>query len=162
METKISVGTGLIIVRNEAEILLVMDKKSKRGGLAEKWGIVGGMLEEDLTFGENAIKEALEETGYEVRLTGLVGIYQHVDECYNRISIIYRAEPIGKNGDPIADEISDIRWFKFDEIPFEHLRFPHNEQMIRDGISWNDAVYEERLTSIIALHLPSTVATSQN
>lgn len=132
--SKITVGTGLIVTRNNEEILLVMDRRRKLGGRREKWGIIGGTLEENLTFEDNARKEALEETGYQVRLTGLVGVYQHVEEEYNRISIIYKAEPLSKVADPLEDEIEKIRWFSFDEIPFQDLRFAHNEQMIRDAL----------------------------
>ena len=132
--SKITVGTGLIVTRNNEEILLVMDRRRKLGGRREKWGIIGGVLEENLTFEDNALKEALEETGYKVRLTGVVGIYQHVEEEYNRISIIYKAEPLAKIREPMEDEIEKVQWFRFDEIPFDDLRFAHNEQMIRDAL----------------------------
>ena len=141
MPTKILVGTGLIIIGERDEILLVKDRNEKRGGKGGKWGIVGGMLEDGLTFSDNALKEALEETGYKVEITGLVGIYQHVDDTYNRISIIYKARPIENNQCHLVDEISEVRWFKTNEIPYNDLRFPHNEEMINDalaGISDND------------------------
>ena len=141
MPTKILVGTGLIIIGERDEILLVKDRNEKRGGKGGKWGIVGGMLEDGLTFSDNALKEALEETGYKVEITGLVGIYQHVDDTYNRISIIYKARPIENNECHLVDEISEVRWFKTNEIPYNDLRFPHNEEMINDalaGISDND------------------------
>jgi ADP-ribose pyrophosphatase YjhB (NUDIX family) len=137
MTSRISVGTGVVVINHRRELLLVKDRRAKRGGKDGRWGIVGGMLEDDLTFEDNALKEVREETGYTVRINALVGVYQHVDSDFNRISIVYRAEPLEAVGVPDQDEIVEVKWFAFDEIPFVDLRFPHNEQMIRDAYGLN-------------------------
>jgi ADP-ribose pyrophosphatase YjhB (NUDIX family) len=130
----ISVGTGLIIWNSDNQILLVKEVKEKRGGKAGLWGIVGGMLEPDLSVTANALKEALEETGYEVTITSTVGVYQHLENDRNRISFIFNANSIGKTQNFLEHEISEIGWFYPEDIPYENLRFSHNAQMIKDAI----------------------------
>lgn len=130
----ISVGTGLIIWNSNNQILLVKEVKEKRGGKAGLWGIVGGMLEPHLNIKDNAIKEAIEETGYEVEIESTVGVYQHVEVGRNRISFIFNAISIEEKQKFIEDEISEIAWFNPSDIPYSNLRFPHNAQMIKDAI----------------------------
>ncbi len=136
MRPEIMVGTGLILIQKD-EIMLVKEKRGKRGGISGKWGIIGGVLENELSLDDNVLKEALEETGYKVHITDFVGIYQQVCSRYNRISVIYKAIPVSKASAPLPDEIEETRWFKIDEIPYGDLRFAHNERMIRDALSHN-------------------------
>lgn len=133
MDKSIIVGTGVILMDDSGRVLLVKDAKEKRGGGKDKWGIIGGMQEGHLNFEENAIKEALEETGYKVRIEKLVGIYQSVEENYNRISVIFLAFPIENTMSFAKDEITEIRWFDYRDIPWEDLRFGHNKRMIQDA-----------------------------
>jgi ADP-ribose pyrophosphatase YjhB (NUDIX family) len=151
--SRVAVGTGAVAIRDDRKVLLVMDRAAKAGGRAGRWGIIGGMLEGDLTFEDNVIKETLEETGYEVAVTGLVGVYQHVSEGMNRISVIYLVQPKERVADPQPDEIEAVRWFSVDDIPFDDLRFPHNAEMIRDALRLSSDAAAERLATIKTCYL---------
>jgi ADP-ribose pyrophosphatase YjhB (NUDIX family) len=134
MDKSIIVGTGIILLDENRRVLLVKDAKEKRGGAKDKWGIIiGGMQEAYLNFEDNAVKEALEETGFEIKLEKLVGVYQSVEDEYNRISIIFLATPIGIKSSYEDEEISAIKWFDYGEIPWDDMRFSHNKTMLQDA-----------------------------
>jgi 8-oxo-dGTP pyrophosphatase MutT (NUDIX family) len=71
-----------------------------------------------------AIRETAEETGIDIEVTGLIGIYSnpaHVvefsdGEVRQEFSICFRARPVG--GRPRdSDESSEVRWVERDELP---------------------------------------------
>lgn len=75
--TKILVGG---IIEQNGKYLLVQEAKEKCKG---KWNIPAGHLEENETIIEGAKREILEETGYNVELTGLVQLSNKVTEKDN-------------------------------------------------------------------------------
>jgi 8-oxo-dGTP pyrophosphatase MutT (NUDIX family) len=90
----------------------------------QQWGTVGGAVEPGESPAEAAVREAREETGLEVELTGLVAAlggpgfemtYPNGDECAY-ISIVFDARVVG--GDLVADgvEVSHCAWLTDDEL----------------------------------------------
>lgn len=70
-----------------------------------------------------AVRETLEETGIEVELTGLLGIFSdptHIvaytdGEVRQEYEVTFLARPIA--GDPTSnDEASEVGWFRIDQI----------------------------------------------
>jgi 8-oxo-dGTP diphosphatase len=68
------VGVGAIIIENGGVVLV------KRGHppLAGEWSIPGGVLEVGETVREAAVREAREETGLEVVVEELLGVYDRL------------------------------------------------------------------------------------
>jgi ADP-ribose pyrophosphatase YjhB (NUDIX family) len=89
------------------------------------WCAPGGFCE----YGEHPIetveREVLEETGLRVRVTGYIGVW--VDEYADVRAVpsndvinvaYYLAEPVGGDeDDPDPAEVSELRWFGWDELP---------------------------------------------
>jgi ADP-ribose pyrophosphatase YjhB (NUDIX family) len=102
------------------------------------WALPGGAQEIGESIAETVVRETREETGIEVEVTGLVGIYsnpRHVvaftnGEVRQQFSICFRARPLG-GAATTSDESSEVRWVHRDDLdaltvhPSMRLRIDH-------------------------------------
>ncbi|HEY1619664.1 MAG TPA: NUDIX domain-containing protein [Streptosporangiaceae bacterium] len=82
------------------------------------WALPAGAIEMNESVADEAIRQTFEETGIQVEVTGLLGIYsdpRHVihftsnDEVRREFSVALAARPVG--GEPaVSAESSEIRW----------------------------------------------------
>jgi ADP-ribose pyrophosphatase YjhB (NUDIX family) len=108
------------LMEKNGKILLVQEGNPPAKG---KWNFPAGKLERDVDILENTIKEAKEETGYDVRLDGLVGIYHELrDGGTNPVIIVFKSSIVGGKLDPDKNEIMDAGWFTAEEIKKKDLR----------------------------------------
>lgn len=101
------------IVRNDAgEILLI--RRTDNGN----WSLPGGAMDLGESLGDAAVRETLEETGIQTRLTGVSGLYsdpRHVleytsnGEVRQELSIVFIAEMTGGQPRP-SSESSHVEW----------------------------------------------------
>jgi len=128
-----------VAVRSEAGLLLI--ERADDG----YWAMPGGMMDIGETFAEAAVREVREETGYEVEVTGLVGLYSdpaHVtsyddgtvsQEC----SIVFRGKVIG-GAAAVSSESTQVRFVGAEEIaglrmhPSTRLRVAHALRPVED------------------------------
>lgn len=108
-------AAGAIIVRDNK---ILLQKRSDNG----KWGLIGGIMEMGETYAECALREVKEETGLDIRLEHLVGIYHSPNAKWSNgdeahvICAIYKAEIT--LGEPRTDEESlELRFFAKEEMP---------------------------------------------
>jgi len=88
------------------------------------WSMPGGAHDPGESLSRTAVRETQEETGVNVELTGIVGIFTdpgHVihytsnDEVRQEFTIIYRARPV--SGEPTtSDESTHVEWIPIDRI----------------------------------------------
>jgi len=100
----------------------------------EVWALPGGHVEAGESFAEAAVREAREETGLEVQLTRLVGIYFAPGwPTGDNHNVLFAAKPIGGALRPQAGEVIEERYFDPRALP-EPLIWWHR-QRIRDAMS---------------------------
>ena len=109
-------AAGAIITREDGKILL--QRRSDNGN----WSLVGGLMELDETFEQTALREIREETGLEVKLDYLVGVYHNRHAQWPNgdkahvVCAVYKASII--SGEPRADEESlELRFFDPKDLP---------------------------------------------
>ena len=109
-------------VVNDAGAVL-FERRSDNG----LWGLPGGAHEAGESISGTATREVFEETGIEIEITGMVGIYTdpgHViafddGEVRQEFSICLRAKPIGGETAASAESLQ-VEWIpadKLDDIP---------------------------------------------
>ena len=105
-------SANTIVVNESADILLIC--RTDNGN----WSLPGGAMDLGESLGQTAIRETLEETGIEVRLTGVSGIYtnpNHVleytsnGEVRQEFSVVFTAEKVGGQRTP-SSESSQVEW----------------------------------------------------
>jgi 8-oxo-dGTP diphosphatase len=100
-----------IAVIHENKILL-----TKREDF-ETWIMPSGGVEDDESIAQAAIRETKEETGLDVELTKLVGIYSRLGNMPPVHAVLFAAKPIGGEIKCQEGETIAVEWFAFDEIP---------------------------------------------
>lgn len=107
---KVAVVAG-VVIKKDGKYLLVQEKQSKVYGL---WNFPAGRVDVGDTIEQTAIKEAKEETGYEVELIKKIDIFQ--ESATEPPKHAFEAKIIGGKLKYPKDEILDARWFTFEEI----------------------------------------------
>ncbi|MDD4952580.1 MAG: NUDIX hydrolase [Desulfovibrionaceae bacterium] len=91
------------------------------------WALPGGFVDQGETCERAAVREALEETGLEVVLTGLLGVYSDParDPRMHTISVVYIAQAVDPKALRAGDDAAGARFFGLDRLPdlaFDHGR----------------------------------------
>ena len=143
MGLKVAAGTVAV---HEGRIVLVRRGVPPGEGL---WSFPCGYAEVSETLEVCAVRETAEETGLEVRLTGLLGAYSYPPEVddVSRVAVLaYAAEVVG--GTPAAgDDATDVRLVLPDEIPWDDLAFQSSHDALRDWLALRPARSARRGTS---------------
>ncbi len=118
---------GVLIERGGAILLARRGHEPKKNA----WGIPAGFME----YGEHpertAIREALEETGLKIRLTGLFGVYAGRDDPRTRaVLILYHARVTGGTLEP-GDDAVELGYFPLDRLP-RPIAFRAHREALRD------------------------------
>jgi 8-oxo-dGTP diphosphatase len=114
----------------------------------EIWALPGGEIDLGETPAQAGIREAREETGFEVRLTRLVGLYTiPAWSKLNPHNVVFVGEIIGGELQTKTDETRDARFFAPDELP-EAIAWWHKQRIqdALDGIG-GSAVWTQDLIS---------------
>jgi len=129
---KVAVG---VLVAQEGRLLL--NRRAIDPGQG-RWTFPSGYVDLGETTETAAIREVKEETGYDVTLTGLVGVYSTLDRPV--VLIVYAGDVVG--GAPSnSDEVELLDTFDLRELP--PLAFEHDRQIIADWLA--DARSKERI-----------------
>jgi len=116
-------GVHIAVIRDGAILLTQRDD-------VEAWVLPGGTIDPGETVAETAVREAREETGLEVELTGLVGIYAMPPDHH---SITFSARVTGGALAPQPGEVIDLGFYSPNALP-DPLAWWH-EQRIQDALA---------------------------
>ena len=123
----------IVAIMEDGKILL-----TKREDF-EVWCLPGGGVEEGESLAEGAIREAKEETGLDVELTWLVGVYSRMGGGMRDVhAVLYAATPVGGELQTQPHETIEVAYFPFDQLPDE-LLFGHKKR-IQDAIDGVSAI----------------------
>ncbi len=128
----IVVAVTVFVLDDQDRVLLI---RRTDNGL---WAIPGGAQDFGEYIAETAVRETKEESGIDVEVTGIVGLYtdpKHVmaysdGEVRQQFSICFRARFVGGEPTP-SSESSEVRWVPRDELvslpihPSMRLRIDH-------------------------------------
>jgi ADP-ribose pyrophosphatase YjhB (NUDIX family) len=94
-----------------------------------KWTFPGGFVERGEVAEAAAARETLEETGLEIEVTGIVGLYTYDDQV--PAIAVFSARVTGGEPAPL-DETLDVRAFPRDGLPWAEMAFPSTEHALKD------------------------------
>ena len=101
------------LLEKDGKFLLIRENRGKDKG---KWWIPAGTVDEGEYVEETAIRETYEESGYNVKLSNIICLYNKVLNGNPIIGIIFKSQIIDGDLKFDKEEISEARWFTPDEI----------------------------------------------
>ncbi len=124
------VVADVIIIKNKQILLVKRAPHLTNGG---KYAIIGGFVDRDETIEQAAVREALEETGYAVKIQRLLQVNDSPNrpqEDRQNIAFVYVAEGLEQTGKP-DNESTEIGWFDLDKLPpKEQFAFDHHDAIL--------------------------------
>lgn len=115
----VQIGANTIVQR-DGGVLLV---KLSYGPRVGRWALPGGLVEQDETPEEAAVRETEEETGFVVEIEGLLSVTRRSPAPV--IVVTYRARIVGGELRIAPEELSDAAFFPADELPpIEEIAWP--------------------------------------
>lgn len=107
-------ATVAVVVEKEGRYLLV--KELSNGDVV--YNQPAGHIEEDESIFDAAIRETLEESGWEVELKSITGLYTYKapSNGVTYYRICFEAKAIRKVTDALDSDILSEHWFSYDEI----------------------------------------------
>lgn len=93
------------------------------------WTFPGGFVERGETAEAAAEREVLEESGLEIKVEDIIGLYSYEGQI--PAIAVFNAKVTG--GEPRAlDETLDVKSFARDNLPWTEIAFPSTEQALKD------------------------------
>ncbi len=114
------------VVLVEIDGRLVLVKRANEPAIG-RWSFPSGYVDRGEAVEEAAVREVKEETGLDVEVTGLVGLYSRRGEVV--VLAAYTAQHAGGTLSP-GDEVVEVAMFHPDDLP--PLPFPHDDEIMRD------------------------------
>jgi 8-oxo-dGTP diphosphatase len=127
LDPKLAVGT--VIVDDAGRIVLV--KRAIEPGYG-KWVFPGGYVDRGEEVERAAVREALEETGLDVRLGRLINIYSYTG--HTPVIVVYAATMLGGIL-ACDDEGLEVQFFEPADIPWNELAFSSTHEALREFLS---------------------------
>lgn len=98
------------LVKRDGKYLLVKENSNGK----DVYNLPTGHVDKDEQLAAAAIREAKEETGYDIRLIKQIALYH--ESAAQSVKHVYSAEIIGGVEKAQEGEILEVVWYSFDEI----------------------------------------------
>lgn len=120
---------GALVADSEGRLLLVRRAIDPWRG---RWDIPGGFCEVDEHPEVTAVREVREETGFEVGITGFLGMWiDAYPPAEVTLNIYFHATVIGGGPNPDDAEVTELGWFEPVDLPSaETIAFPKHAGLV--------------------------------
>ena len=118
------------LVSDGRRVLLVRRAVPPRPGY---WALPAGYMDGDELPEEALAREVAEEAGLRIEVRGFEAVMPLGGWGEQRgLLLLYRAEPVSPCGELSAhDDVSEVRWFEPEEIPWDELAFESTAEYLR-------------------------------
>lgn len=97
-----------VSIMSEGKVLMIKENKAS---VRNKWNFPSGRIEYGEDILEAACREAKEETGYDIRLTGTTGVYNFISSSNHQVILFhFIGEITGGSLQLDTTEINDSKW----------------------------------------------------
>jgi 8-oxo-dGTP diphosphatase len=113
--------TDVVIYAPDYGVVLIERANTPRG-----FALPGGFIDEGEQAEDAAVREMREETGLDVKLTGLLGVYSHPlrDPRQHTMSVVFVGHPLNPTRLRAGDDAKSAAFHPLHRLP-DHLAFDH-------------------------------------
>jgi len=113
-----NVTFGCVVLSKEKDRILLVREKSEKHKQLEKWNLVSGKADDpdEFIFDKAILREIQEETGIDVEVKGLIGVYESITPVDRAVYFVFGcyAKTVEVT---ISDKaVLDAKFFSFDEF----------------------------------------------
>jgi 8-oxo-dGTP diphosphatase len=111
----------------------------ERANAPHGFALPGGFIDEGEQAEDAAVREMREETGLDVELTGLLGVYSHPlrDPRRHTLSVVFAGRPLNPTRLRAGDDAKSAAFHPLHRLPaplaFDHARILHDFQELLAG-----------------------------
>ncbi len=125
LDPKVAVAA---VVMDRGRALLL--RRAQRDAAHGRWILPGGHVDRGEVLEDACRREVAEETGLEVALERLLGVYSYPDNPV--VLIVYLARPVGGSPRP-GPEALEMASFTPQEVPWDELGYHSTGQALREA-----------------------------
>ncbi|MFH1602093.1 MAG: NUDIX hydrolase [Candidatus Shapirobacteria bacterium] len=108
---RVEVFTGLVVLDKNSRIYLIKENDKHQVGQG-RWNLPGGGVDMGEGLAQNAVREALEETGYKVEPKSILGLYQGTKNSASWMFIVLEVRLKSEERKKVTDsDVQEGRWF---------------------------------------------------
>jgi 8-oxo-dGTP diphosphatase len=112
-----------VVIFDPSRGVVLIERKNPPHG----WALPGGFVDYGETVETAAVREAKEETGLDVVLTGLLGVYSDPDRDprMHTMSVVFTGHAARPEAAKAGDDAGNLRFFALDDLPdlaFDHAK----------------------------------------
>jgi 8-oxo-dGTP diphosphatase len=124
---------------NDGQVEILLLRRAVEPG-SGAWDLPAGYLDPHESFENAALREAREESGLEIELAGLTGVYH--SPAANAVTAVFRAHPLGAVDVRLDFESSEHAWVARPDIPswLPRIAFPSMAQAVADWANREDGL----------------------
>ncbi len=128
------VVAGAVVLDGKGNVLLTRRHQPDLPGAHGRWEMPAGKVEFGELPHETAVREVLEETGYEVRVdlrrsSVKAMIWETEAKDTHTILLAFRAVVLGGERKVQGGKVSDVRWWPVSGLPLDNI-LPLDDEMI--------------------------------
>lgn len=133
-------GAMAVVVSNDRRAVLLLRRE-----IFILWDLPGGMIEQGEEAAEAAARECAEETGYQIAIESLTGIYLHpsVYGGGDQLTYAYRGHVTGGRAKKYGLETTGLRWCTPPDFPRGFQ--PLHRQIVEDALKEAPEPFERHI-----------------
>lgn len=106
---------GAVVLNQAGDIYLIKEDDTNQIGQG-RWNLPGGSSDDHESLLDSVVREVMEETGYTVEVTSLLGCYKSFKGNASWLYIVFETHVVSMQSQVLDASVKDGKWFTDEEF----------------------------------------------